>query len=309
MIAKPTPVVLYNGATGSLGRHMVGALRAAGLNGVPLASRLEDELGFKEELHRTAAQEAILIHLAARVSVPACEADPAGAHEVNVVRAAAVLDQTIAWAQSLEIHLRVVYVSSGHVYETPEFGARLREDAPTAPRSVYATTKLAGEAAFRERATAAGLTLRIARVFGLLAPGQPVHYVLPALIARVREQRVNAIRGLDMVRDYLDARDVCRDLLVLALTPLPVDGAGTEVVNICSGDPTTIRELLAEVLAAHGDPRAVETSGAATAASGRPDDVAWLVGDPSLFIATTGVDPRSIPLAMSVRDAVAMSET
>jgi nucleoside-diphosphate-sugar epimerase len=144
----------------------------------------------------------------------------------------------------------------------------------------------------------------IARVFGLLAPGQPANYVLPGLIARVREGRLTDVPGLDMTRDYLDARDVCRDLLALGLAPLPT---GARVVNVCSGEPTTIRELLAAVLRASGDPDPAERARAATAAPGRADDTRWLVGDPSAFVRLTGLAPRSITLLETARDALALA--
>src|SRR5439155_15956129 len=126
---------------------------------------------------------------------------------------------------------RVVYVSSGHVYAAAQPGIRLTEHHPVAPRTVYARTKLAAEQALAERARARGCALIIARVFGLIAPRQPAHYVLPGLIRRVSEGRLEGVPGLSYYRDYLDSRDVCDVLIALAAQA----GAEPTVVNVCSG--------------------------------------------------------------------------
>jgi len=141
----------------------------------------------------------------------------------------------------------------------------------------------------------------VARVFGLLAPRQAPHYVLPGLIARARTGRLSAIPGLDYARDYLDARDVCEDLSLLASATLP---ASPLIVNVCAGVPVTIRELLRSVLIVTAGDRADTLTQSATAAPGRADDVQWLVGDPSRFSAITNSPPQRIPLSTSVVDAV-----
>ena len=139
------------------------------------------------------------------------------------------------------VRLKVVYASTGHVYAAPAPGSRLSEDADTNPRSVYAETKLSAERELSRLCRTHKVPLLVGRVFGLLAPHQAPHYLLPALIERVRTRNVNAIPGLDFVRDYLDARDVCNDLLKLAESPWP---QGLYVTNVCSGEAVSIRDLL-----------------------------------------------------------------
>lgn len=304
MSAAPFSLVLYNGATGGIGRHLGTAASAAALVPRPLVSRLEDPAGLRMELEAAERPELVhFIHLAARVSVPACESDPRGARELNVVRAAEALDIVIGWALRIGVRLRVTLVSTGHVYAAPGEGSRTPEDAPTAPRSVYAATKLEAEAEFAERTARAEVPLVIARVFGVMAPGQPANYVLPGLIRRVRLGLLTEIPGLDMTRDYLDARDVCRDLL--ALTTTTSEDASDPIVNVCSGRPTTIRAVLRAVLAADGHPDPAGAAANAVAAPGRTDDVRWLVGDPTRFVRRTGRNPQTLGLDATVRDALA----
>ena len=286
-----------------MGRYLADRLDARGLEHRSLSARLGDSVALADELALLQPAESVtFIHLAARVSVPACEADPQAAHRINVELAVETARQVVAWATAIGADVRLVYVSTGHVYAAQPDGVRCTEDAALAPRSTYARTKLEGERALTSVAEEAGVSLQVARVFGLIAPRQPDGYVLPGLIRRVVEGRLDDIPGLDFARDYLDARDVCDALIDLAESKWTTD---VRVVNVCSGLPVTIRELLAAVADASVpaiDPSVVS---AARAAAGRPDDIPWIVGDPSRLAAITGHSAGRIPLATTVAEAVA----
>jgi nucleoside-diphosphate-sugar epimerase len=296
-------MILYNGASGGLGRYLAPPLSRLDEPSHALTARLDDQSGLEIELDRLDPRGSVtFIHLAARVSVPACESDPAGAYSTNVILARATIATVLDWALRRGATARVIYVSSGHVYAAQPDGSRLTENASTFPRSVYAKTKLAAEQDLLSLASARGASLLVARVFGLLAPRQAPNYVLPALIERARTGHLDGIPGLDFSRDYLDARDICEGLLHLATG----DWADASLlVNVCSGVPVTIRELLRTVLQTIDPNTAEEMAHRASPAPGRPDDVRWLVGDPSRFIALTGSLPQRIPLSETVADAVA----
>jgi nucleoside-diphosphate-sugar epimerase len=296
------PLILYNGASGGLGRHLAQAALRNGLLVRAIRSRLEDRAALAAELALVPPTESVaFVHLAAMVSVPACEANPDLAYRTNVTGAAATVEAVVDWAATRGMSSRVVYVSTGHVYAPPVNRRPVVEAAALGPRSAYARTKLAAEREIQAIAERTGAALVIARVFGLIAPGQPAHYVLPALIDRARTGRIEAIPGLDNVRDYLDARDVCDDLLLLATTIRP---GSPRVVNVCSGVPVTIRELLRTVLLEMDPENADDEARRATSAAGRPDDIQWLVGDPRRFIRLTGSLPQRIPLSRTIADAL-----
>lgn len=297
-------MILYNGASGGLGRYLVSSLGGTGESSHAFTARLEDQPGLDSELSQLepgSGSAVTFIHLAARVSVPACEADPSGAYETNVVFARATVATVLDWASRHGVNTRVIYVSTGHVYAAPKEGSRVTEDSPVLPRSVYAQTKLAAETAIGSLTSDRGVPFLVARVFGLLAPRQAPNYVLPALIERAKQGRLHDVPGLDFARDYLDARDVCEDLLRLSSATWP---EAPFVVNVCSGVPVTIRELLLAVVGVV-EPGRVDDVRDATAAPGRPDDIRWLVGDPSRFINLTGNTPQRTPLSKTVADAVA----
>ncbi len=298
-----TGLLVYTGATGGLGKFVQAAADRCGVRAISLGSRLEDQSGIRTELASAPpTKRATFLHLAAMVSVPACEADPATARRVNVDLAAGTVQTFLQWAGESGIDGRVIYASTGHVYAPGTVGARLTEDDPTAPRSVYARTKLDAELALSDGCAGLARPLTIARIFGLLAPGQERHYVLPSLIARVRDRRTDGIPGLDFSRDYLDARDVCAALVALACRPV---AAGPTILNVCSGLPTTIRELLAAVAEELNPGEGSAIAGNAPAGVGRPDDVAWIVGDPSRLEALLGRPAGTLSIPTTVADAVA----
>lgn len=297
-------MIFFNGATGSLGQMFAPALAAAGREGVRLDARLEDREGLRCELEahaeRARGRAVWLVQMAAKVSVPACEADPAAAHKTNVEDTLATVGEFAAWAELHGSTPHVWYVSSGHVYASAPHGTRLRETDPLEPRSVYARTKLAAERALAEHAQQRGYALRIGRVFGLLAPRQPANYMLPGLIRRVRERALAGVPGLSFYRDFLDARDVCRVLVALCRTPVP-----NPLVNICSGDPVQLR-VLVERLAQLIAPAEAETLlSQLVEAPGRADDVPFIAGDPSLLERELCGPARSITLEQTLRDTIA----
>lgn len=291
-------MILYNGANGGLGRYLGAAISARRIDHRILASRLEDRDGLAHELEELRPAAATYIHLAAMVSVPACEADPVKAEVVNYDLAVQSLATVVTWAQRRSVDLNVIYVSTGHVYAQAPVGVRLTEEHPVGPRSAYARTKLKAERAFQAAGSASDVPVMIARVFGLLSPGQPPNYVLPSIIRRVEAGRFKGIPGLDFARDYLDARDVCADILSLAMA---VPRRSSIVVNVCSGEATTIRTLVTAVTEAMG--LKIERS-ELTSAPGRPDDVPWMVGDPTRFVGLTGRAPQRIALTQTISDAL-----
>jgi nucleoside-diphosphate-sugar epimerase len=297
-------VYLYNGATGSLGRYLGPALERTGVRGVRLASRLEDATGLQNELIPAIVgqKRAVLLQLASLVSVPLCEKEPERARATNVDGVRATVAAFIQECRRADVSPEVLYVSSGHLY-APKASGPITEDDALAPRSVYARTKLEAEKTLTELCAKEGVRLVIARVFGLIAPEQPSNYVLPGLIRRAREEDVAGVPGLDNLRDYLDSRDVCRVLVRLMKEP---GAAGTEILNVCSGEGVSIRSVLELCLEEiHGADRARSIARNVTAGASRPDDIFSIVGDPSRCRARIAEEPRTIPLRDTVREAVA----
>ncbi|MGW1490302.1 NAD-dependent epimerase/dehydratase family protein [Streptomyces sp. NPDC002402] len=151
----------------------------------------------------------------------------------------------------------------------PECGAELTsglvdEDAPTDPRNVYATTKLAQEhlAAAWARATGGrAVALRYHNVYG---PGMPrdTPYAGVASFFRSALERGEAPQVFEdgrQRRDFVHVRDVA-DANAIALEALPGREPGVlTAYNTGSGTPHTVGEMADALASARGGPVPVVT--------------------------------------------------
>ncbi|WP_432079922.1 NAD-dependent epimerase/dehydratase family protein [Streptomyces sp. WAC 04229] len=136
------------------------------------------------------------------------------------------------------------------------------EDAPTDPRNVYATTKLAQEhlaAAWARSAGATAVSLRYHNVYG---PGMPrdTPYAGVASFFRSALARGEAPRVFEdgrQRRDFVHVRDVAA-ANVAALTADRPDSTLT-AYNTGSGDPHTVGEMATALAEAYGGPDPVVT--------------------------------------------------
>lgn len=299
--------VFYNGSSGSLGRYVPEAAARLNCEAVALSSRLEDIEGLTQELEAKLpdvfpGSTVTLLQLAAFVSVPDCEKDPARARKTNVEDTTKTVEAFIQACQAEKLKPQVIYVSTGHLY-APKQG-RLQETDALKPRSVYASTKLEGEQALTSLCHSLKTRLIIGRVFGLIAPVQPAHYVLQSVIRRAKEKNLSGVPGLSNLRDYLDSRDVCMTLLRLAATSDPHTGE-PEILNICSGDGVEIAYLLETALKIIHPSEFEALCESITEGPSRADDISEIIGDPTKIEKILGRNPKAISVEETIRDAIA----
>lgn len=307
--------VLVTGADGFVGRHLLGALSAAGhvvtatrRDGAPPPPWAESlaavrwrtlELTSGDSVAAVAAEpvEAV-VHLAALASGREARQDPGLAWTVNAAGTARLLEALAGWRRERGHDPRVLVVSTGEVYgEGPS--APRREPEPLRPVSPYAASKVGAEVAAMEVFRRTGLRVIVARPFAHTGPGQAPIYAAPAFVERLRLARqIGApavkVGNLEPVRDFLDVRDVVR--AYVALLERGVDG---ETYNIASGRGVTLRELF-EALAGLVGIRAVAEADPALL---RTADLPHLVGDATKLHAATGWSP-AIPFTQTLRDLV-----
>ncbi|MBT2392377.1 NAD-dependent epimerase/dehydratase family protein [Streptomyces sp. ISL-1] len=151
----------------------------------------------------------------------------------------------------------------------PKCGAELApglvgEDAPTDPRNVYATTKLAQEhlaAAWARASGGRAVALRYHNVYG---PGMPrdTPYAGVASFFRSALERGEAPRVFEdgrQRRDFVHVRDVA-DANAIALEAVRGREPGVlTAYNTGSGTPHTVGEMAAALASAHGGPAPVVT--------------------------------------------------
>jgi dTDP-4-dehydrorhamnose reductase len=153
---------LVLGGTGMLGQRVVSEARSRGWAALGLARSQADVTDPGRLLGWAAAfRPDVVLNCAAHTKVDACETESERAFAINGAGAGA------AAALAGRAGARLVHVSTDYVFDG-EAREPYREDAPTAPRSVYGRSKLAGEAL----ALAYGRSL-VVRTSWLFGPGGP----------------------------------------------------------------------------------------------------------------------------------------
>jgi nucleoside-diphosphate-sugar epimerase len=138
-------------------------------------------------------------------------------------------------------------VMAGTCAEYDTDNGYLREDGPVRPLTLYAAAKLSLNLIASQIAADAGITLAWARLFFLYGPFEDERRLIPALMrALMRGQPFPATAG-EQVRDYLHVEDMASALWALAEQRV----SGT--VNVCSGVPVTMRQVMEEVAATVGN--------------------------------------------------------
>jgi nucleoside-diphosphate-sugar epimerase len=128
----------------------------------------------------------------------------------------------------------------------------LREGGPTRPATTYAATKLSLNLIAGHVAAAAGINLAWARLFYLYGPFEDERRLVPALIRALAHGEPFPATGGEQVRDYLHVEDVAAALWALA------ERRVTGVVNVASGVPVTLRQVMETVGEVAGRPELIQ---------------------------------------------------
>lgn len=124
----------------------------------------------------------------------------------------------------------------------------LREEMPTAPVTAYGRAKDELRGQLEQLRLSRPFNLTWARLFYLHGEGQAPGSLLPQLEAAIaRGDAVFRMSGGEQLRDYLPVGEAAGYLVELAL-----NGRDNGVVNVCSGRPVSVRELVEGVVAEHG---------------------------------------------------------
>jgi GDP-4-dehydro-6-deoxy-D-mannose reductase len=230
-----------------------------------------------------------ILHLAGVAFVPAAQADPGAALEVNAIGAARLLAAVKAHRAAGTLDPTVLVIGSGEQYGRHDASEMpLAETAEQRPHSVYAASKAAQEYVALEAFRSSGVRVMATRSFNHSGAGQPGHFLLPALVCRAvalraERGRTLAIGNTTPVRDFLHVRDVAR-----AYVDLVDRGTMGEVYNVASGTGIDVGALARRVLALVGVDAIFNTDAALV----RPADVPILIGDATKLRRATGWSPR-----------------
>ncbi len=253
-------IEVLTGHTGNIGRHFPASF-------IPMKTRLERSVSEMEaELRGLGSPISSFVHLAGVTTRAGCESDPEGSYQKNVVGAK-------KWFEAAaRVGVRhFLFTSTSHVYGNPQSHHALSVNSPLNPLSLYARQKMQAEEVLQQLATQYPDTkLTIARLFTVLSPAMKPGFLFTNLHKRAQAQDFSPIRGLSYARDFLPMDEAVRQLTALSRWM-----EAPPVINICSGRPTTVRELAEKVFAEYGLSAERIPHGPPS-----PGDIEWLVGQP-----------------------------
>lgn len=232
-------LILVTGVTGFIGRHLKELLIKSGHE--VLGTTTQDDKALitcdfrdRDQVFKVIknVKPDVVIHLAALSSVT--KGQTIEYYETNLVGTENLLQAV----DTLEGRRRIIFVSSAAVYGNQKTSL-LSEDLCPLPVSHYGISKFACERLVNNSQNRHNIT--IVRPFNVIGVGQSGDFIVPKLIKHFSLGTPNIRLGrLEPVRDYIDV-DACCDI-ISQLINLPASFG--EVLNICSGRGTSVRELL-----------------------------------------------------------------
>lgn len=235
--------VLVTGLNSFTGPYVEAALNTAGHEVIGTESAPGFDLRNSSQVAETvqSARPDYVVHLAALSSVT--HADPSELYAVNAVGTENLLRAIAEHAPEVR---KVLLASSANVYGNVASGEPIGESTVPAPVNHYACSKLAME--FIARTWSERLPLVIARPFNYTGACQSENFLVPKLVAHYAQRRpVLELGNIDVERDFSDVR-----MLADAYTRLLTAAGSGTVVNICSGQPRSLRSILDELHALTG---------------------------------------------------------
>lgn len=168
---------------------------------------------------------------------------------------------------------RIVNVSSWSAYADPApANPVLSEDAPLNRTNLYGAAKASAELMGSALAAKHGLEFHTARLFNVYGPGEARARLLPHVMSHLtRGERVALTPGMQE-RDFVFIDDVADALISLAVA----DALPSDVYNVASGRPVSVRALVEQACALMNAPASLLDFGALP---GRPDEPVQVLGD------------------------------
>ncbi len=302
-----TPVVLVTGAAGFAGSHLLEQVASgppadlvAWARSAPppplagLARWNTVDLLDRDHVRRAIAElkPSRVYHCAGAAHVAESWSRTADTLSTNVLATHYLFDAI----RRAGVECRVLIPGSAHVYAPSE--RPIAEDAPLAPASPYAISKLAQEQLGAQALVQDGIVTILPRVFNHTGARQRPSFAAPsmarqiALIERGALEPVIKVGNLAAERDLTDVRDTVR-----AYTMLMERGTPGVVYNVASGVGRSAQAVLDSLLSRARVPVRVEIDPARL----RPNDIPVLVGDPTRLREATGWTAR-IPFDQMLED-------
>src|SRR3954451_23008792 len=234
---------LVTGAGGFTGRYLVEKLLGCGHTVIETTARQDEpetptrlrlDIASPHACRRVIelARPDYIVHLAAISFVGHDE--PLDFYRVNVIGTLNLLEACAATGHTPR---KVLIASSANVYGNVTSDA-IDESFPLTPVNHSGASKAAMETMVHTWFDR--LPILIARPFNYTGRGQAPNFLVPKIVEHfARREPSIELGNLDVARDFSDVRYVAR-----AYDALLTSNAAGETVNVCTGTPYTLREIL-----------------------------------------------------------------
>lgn len=223
-----------------------------------------------------------IVHLAAMSSVAQSWREPAACFINNTSVFLNIADSV----NELNLKCRILSVGSSEEYGI--YDEAIKEDFVLHPKSPYSVARLSQEYLSKLYVDNYGLDIVMTRSFNHIGPRQNPKFVIPSFV----EQLVNISRGkqdniktgnLDVVRDFLDVRDV-----VSAYYKILKESKNRSVYNVCSGKGVKLSQIIDII----SDELKITPEIIIDKDKIRPNEIMYVVGDNTKIKTDLGWKPK-----------------
>lgn len=245
------------------------------------ARLVQGDVKIAEDCQHAMRGKDLCVHLAAIASVAECTRDWTTASATNLMGTVNIL--AAAKAAGL---VPVVFASSAAVYGAG--AVPLDETSPVQPLSNYGIDKLASEMQARFAGDVGGVPTAILRFFNVYGPGQSPKSGYSGVISLFLDAALSG-QDLQIHGDGLQTRDFIfvSDVVDAILAVTPYAALTPPILNICSGQSITVKELAQYILQETGSKRSI------LFAPARLGDIRHSRGNPAQARLLTGFQART----------------
>lgn len=180
--------------------------------------------------------------------------------------------------RNLGLKSRLLSVGSSEEYGNVDASQiPLVENRALLPVSPYGVARLSQEMMSKVYVDGYGLDIVMTRSFNHIGPKQKPIFVISSFAKQITEFKLNGLKEgiltagkVDIIRDFLDVRDVVRAYMALLL-----NGKTGEVYNVCSGEGKSLTQIIDDLAEINGVKITVKRDESLV----RPQDNLIIVGD------------------------------
>jgi len=181
-----------------------------------------------------------VIHLAAITDLKVCKDFPDQCIATNVLGTQKILEA------ARKNNCKVIYASTSHVYGIPK-KLPINETISTSPTSMYAGSKLAGEILCESYHKQFDMDISIVRIFSVYGPESSNHYVIPNIVAQLKNSNKIKLGNINSRRDFIFISDV-----ISAFRIILNNINGFNVYNVGTEKSYSIKQICKKFEKLHG---------------------------------------------------------